>query len=166
MIWIAGDLNLPCIDWNFNTNGSSLSNIFLDFILEFGFTQLVDFPTRGQNTLDVFLTNYPSYEYTCQPRPLTGISDHEIICLTSVVDVDYHQATIKKVYLWHSANFNDIRPMANNLSGEFLNNYDTDTPIEELWSEFNHICRKCLNQVPTKLSNKHPQQPWINARIS
>ena len=65
VIWIAGDLNLPCIDWNFYTSGSSLSNIFLDFILEFGFTQLVDFPTRGQNTLDVFLTNCPSYEYTC-----------------------------------------------------------------------------------------------------
>ena len=112
LIWIAGDLNLPCIDWNFYTSGSSLSNIFLDFILEFGFAQLVDFPTRGQNTLDVFLTNYPSYEYTCQP--LTGISDHEIVCLTSVVDVDYHQAIIKKVYLWHRANFDDIRPMANN----------------------------------------------------
>ena len=41
------------------------------------------------------------YEYTCQP--LTGISDHEIVCLTSVVDVDYHQATIRKVYLWHRA---------------------------------------------------------------
>ena len=51
------------------------------------------------------------------------------------------------------------------LSGEFLNNYDTDTPIEELWSEFKDICRKCLNQVPTKLSNKRPQQPWITARI-
>ena len=55
--------------------------------------------------------------------------------------------------------------MTNNLSGEFLNNYDTDTPIEELWSEFKDICKKCLNQVPIKLSNKRPQQPWITARI-
>ena len=44
-------------------------------------------------------------------------------------------------------------------------NYDTDTPIEELWSEFKDVCRKCLNQVPLKLSNKRPQQPWITARI-
>ena len=55
--------------------------------------------------------------------------------------------------------------MTNNLSGEFLNNYDTDTPIEELWSEFKDICKKCLNQVPIKLCNKCPQQPWITARI-
>jgi len=28
-IWIAGDLNLPNIDWEFYTSSSSLSNIFL-----------------------------------------------------------------------------------------------------------------------------------------
>ena len=55
--------------------------------------------------------------------------------------------------------------MANNLSEEFLSNYDTDGPIEEIWSEFKSIYKKCLNQVPIKLSVKHPQQPWINARI-
>ena len=81
------------------------------------------------------------------------------------MDVDYHQATIKKVYQWHRADFDDIRSMTNNLSGEFLNIYDTDIPIKELWSEFKDICKKCLNQVPIKLSNKRPWQPWITARI-
>ena len=123
----------------------------------------MNFPTRGQNTLDIFLTNCPSYEYTCQP--LTGISEHEIVCLTSAVDVDCHQNTSKKVYLWHKADFEDIRAIANNLSEEFLSNYNADTPIEDLWLEFKNICKKCLNQIPTKLSVKLPRQPRINARI-
>ena len=90
LIWFAGNLNLPNIDWKFcnllsNSLPLSLCNIFIDFVLEFGFVQIVDFPTRGQNILDVFFTNHPSYEYTCQP--LAGISDHEIVYTTSSVDI-------------------------------------------------------------------------------
>ena len=40
--------------------------------------------------------------------------------------------------------------MANNLSEEFLSNYNTDAPIEELWLEYKSICKKFLNQVPMK----------------
>jgi len=163
LVWLVGDLNLRSIDWNHYSSSSSLSNIFLDFTLEFGFNQIVDFPNRGQNTLDVFLTNHPSYEYTCQP--LTGISDREIICLISAVDVDLHQAVHKKIYLWQRVDFDDIRAIANNLSEEFLNEFDTDIPIELLWSEFKIICKKCLDQIPTKLFAKCPREPWINSRI-
>ena len=81
------------------------------------------------------------------------------------MDVNYQQVTNKKVYLRHRANFDDIRTLASSLSEEFLNNYRTNTPIEVLWSEIKAICRKCLNQVPNKVSVKFPQQPWINARI-
>ena len=99
-IWITGDLNLPNIDWKHhnllsNSHLSLLCNIFIDFILEFGFAQLVD--TREQSILDVFLTNYPSYEYTCQP--LLGISDHEIIFVKSAVDIKPNKATAIRLTL-------------------------------------------------------------------
>ena len=45
---------------------------FIDFIVEFGFVQIVNFPTREHNILDVFFTNHLTYEYTC--KPLAGIS--------------------------------------------------------------------------------------------
>ena len=78
--------------------------IFVDFILEFGFAQLVDFPTREKSILDVFLTNYSSYEYTCQPLP--GISDHEIVFVKSAVDIKPNKATARKIYLWYKATLN------------------------------------------------------------
>ena len=34
------------------------------------------------------------------------------------------------------ADFDHIRAIVNNLSEEFLNKFDSDTPIEVLWSEF------------------------------
>ena len=102
-------------------------NIFIDFILEFSFIQIVDFPTREHNILDVFFTNCLSYEYTS--KPLAGISDHEIVYATSAVDIELQKPISHRIYLWHKADFGHIKPLANSLADEFLTKYD-DTPIE------------------------------------
>ena len=64
-IWIAGDINLSNIDWltasiSNNAYPAYLCDPFLNFLHEYGFTQTVNFPTRGNNTLDIFVTNIPS----------------------------------------------------------------------------------------------------------
>ena len=82
VIWLSGDLNLPDINWcdncvdghNYRLN---TNHIFLDFLNNNGLTQIVDFPTRGTNTSDIFITNRPSLIDMC--IPIDGISDHEAI---------------------------------------------------------------------------------------
>ena len=59
-VWIAGDYNLPNIDWQNQCTVKhnypiQLCNILLNFVADFGLTQIVDFPTRATNTLDLFL---------------------------------------------------------------------------------------------------------------
>ena len=59
-VWIAGDLNLPNINWDTNhinnfTYPSSLCDNIIDFVEEYGFTQTVNSATKGNNILDVFL---------------------------------------------------------------------------------------------------------------
>jgi len=61
-IWIAGDFNLPDINWKDGSiTGHNYPHIFaellLDFVNTFGLTQAVDSPTRRNNILDLFLTN-------------------------------------------------------------------------------------------------------------
>ena len=61
-IWIAGDFNLPDINWKDGLiTGHNYPHIFAELLLDFanifGFTQIVDSPTRRSNTLDLFLTN-------------------------------------------------------------------------------------------------------------
>ena len=56
IIWIAGDFNLPDIDWNISCIAGSnyplkINELFLDFTNTFGFSQLVNFPTRYNNIL-------------------------------------------------------------------------------------------------------------------
>jgi len=64
-IWIAGDDNLPDINWSSHSvtghNYSlSINNILLNFLESNGLTQTVESPSRDQNVLDIFLTNRPS----------------------------------------------------------------------------------------------------------
>ena len=49
----------------------------LNMSAECGFTQVVNFPTREKNTLDLFSTTQPSLIQHCELVP--GISDHDII---------------------------------------------------------------------------------------
>ena len=139
IIWLVGDLNLSDVDWKYCNSSpcnllSSLCNIFIDFILEYGFTQIVDFPTREHNILDVFHTNRASYEYVC--KPLVGISDHEIVYVTCAVDIELQKSISCRIYLWHKANFEHIKSLANSLVDEFLTKHDDDTLIETLWQAF------------------------------
>ena len=81
IIWIAGDINFPNIDWTSNSVMSSsyptlLCDQFIDLLSVHGLTQIVDFPTRVNNILDVFITNRPSLTNCCYP--LSGVSDHEV----------------------------------------------------------------------------------------
>ena len=79
-IWLAGDFNLPDIDWDLlNTKPSGvapgLSKQVIEMTHDFGLEQVVREPTRINNILDLFFTSNP----TCVERSsvVPGISDHD-----------------------------------------------------------------------------------------
>ena len=85
-IWLAGNLNLPNIDWSNNTgNGNhyplSLCNTFLDFMAHHSLVQMNSQPTRCNSILDIFLTNQPLSISNIEILP--GISDHEAVSVQS-----------------------------------------------------------------------------------
>jgi len=70
--WFVGDLNLLSIDWKNNCTKDSaypfvLCDTIINFVQEHGFSQAIDFPTRVDNILDVFITNRPSVLHSCNP---------------------------------------------------------------------------------------------------
>jgi len=62
-IWIAGDLITKCGLGSLcvvnNAYPIDICETFMKFVLNHGFTQMVQFPTRGENILDIFLANRP-----------------------------------------------------------------------------------------------------------
>ena len=98
-IWLAGDFNLPDIDWNNETiignrYPKPVNEAVINMLHSCELEQMVDFPTINQNTLDLFITNGPTLVNRCEPMP--GISDHEIVCINSNVSVKRGK-TAKKI---------------------------------------------------------------------
>jgi len=167
-IWITGDINLPNINWNTNNISnsmypSSLCDTIIDFVEEHGFTQTVNTATRGNNILDVFLTNRPSLVKSCHVVP--GISDHEAVVVESSISSAPHQHSLRTIYVWHKANITSIRSAIDQFSSNFFTLYSTSTSIDILWEEFKSLCSNCLSYIPTKLCSSENKKPWINSHI-
>ena len=135
----------------------------INFVQEYGFSQAVNFPTRGNNILDVFITNRPSLVHSCSP--IAGISDHEAVYIESSVSITHQQCAQRKSFLWHKADMVGIKEIINQFSNTFLSKYSLSTPVDILWNEFKQMCFDCLSHVPTKHFSTGTKQPWVTNRI-
>ena len=166
-IQVAGDFNLLDIDWTTNTTTGNqyshdLNRLFLELFESTKLCQCVNFNTRKKSTLDLLLTNRPSFVTLCDKMP--GFGDHD----TSVLaDIICHPKKIKpiqrKVYLWKNANITQLSKDIEEGMKSYCSSYSTETPIQTLWEKFKHIILNAqTNNVPTKLTSKRFNQPWFN----
>ena len=83
LIHVLGDFNFRDIVWpdRLSKSGSSLSQtegqILIDIMNDHGLEQLVNFPTRERNTLDLILTSLPG-QFVDIHSP-DKLSDHDIV---------------------------------------------------------------------------------------
>ena len=65
-IWLIGDFNVPCINWesmSLSTNRTHVAqhSSLIDVMQEHGLEQIVNQPTRQHNILDLFFSELPLY---------------------------------------------------------------------------------------------------------
>ena len=166
VIWIGGDANLPDINWSLNTvSGNNykkeINVTFLQAVENSGLDQVVDFQTRDDNLLDIFLTNRPSLIQSCKSLP--GISDHEIVYVESDVSVKYQRQIRRKIWLWSKADLSSMKEDMNSFSDEFIGKYSIEADVDTMWTEFSSKCTQLMTDyTPSKLSIARFSQPWIN----
>ena len=154
-------MNLPDIEWETeqlttNQYTHSISYSFLDTLATTGLQQIVNFPTRNNNTLDVVLTNHPSLVKQCVGMP--GLSDHDIVFVETSSRALRHKPARRKILLW---NFDDIRLKISNWTGDFISSNTTFTPVESLATIINDSLSKIvLDNVPSKFSTRRLEQCW------
>ena len=113
------------------------------YSLELGLLQIVTFPTRQRNILDIFITNRPTLVRSCTSIP--GISDHEAVCVLSNIIAKVHKSIPRKIVLWNKANFTLIEEIIIDFNNKFQLSYDPSTPVSTLWDKFNDFAN-CLNE--------------------
>ena len=157
-IWIGGDMNLPGIEWETeqlttNQYTHSISYFFWDTLANTGLQQIVNFPTRNNNTLDIVLTNRPSLVKQCVGMP--GLSDHDIVFVETSSRALHHKPARRTILLWKHANFDDIRLKISKWTGDFISLNTTFTPVEDLATTINDSLSKIVSDnVPSMLSTK------------
>ena len=135
--------------------------------INFGLKQIVTIPTRGENTLDLVLTNlHPFYQTdSITAYPPFGLSDHSVIAISPRVrDPKSNQKKI--VYK------RDMRPSRKSMFGRYLNEIDwsfLDSPnsIDAKGCYFTDVLSIGLSYIlPEKRFMVHPNDhPWINEDV-
>ena len=168
-IWVAGDLNLPDIDWSKHTVISNqynhaINQQYLDLLYDTGSEQVIKFPTRGDNILDLFSTNRPSLVTRCKSMP--GVSDHDIAFVEAHIKAVRKKPPRRKILLWTKANPETLKTAVSDFSTSFMEACSENTDVETMWCQFKEGCLQIMEEkVPSKLSSTRHSQPWINKKI-
>ena len=165
-VWIGGDMNLPDINWETEQITShqyrhSISESYLQTLACTGLEQVVNFPTRGENILDIIATNRPTLVRQCQPMP--GLSDHDVIFLELEIQANKRKPIRREIFLWKKADLDGMRSNAKDWADQFVANNDTSTPVETLFAETQQsLDRLVRNHVPSKMSSSRFNQCWFD----
>ena len=139
----------------------ALNESFLQLLAHTGMEQLVDFPTHGDNTLDIIITNRPSLINRCEGMP--GLSDHNVVYADWNAQAKKHKPIHHKIYLWKRTNLDEIRLKTKRWTENFVSSYTSSTPVDVLAREIQQHLEKTLqDQVPSKYTTTRFNQPWYN----
>ena len=139
---IVGDLNKPGIDWSNLTASSELEDDFLSFMCSNGFTQLVDFPTKGESYLDLVFGNFPVTVCDINCEPPFSFSDNppHMGVGFKLVGVSSVDGAAKRRY-YPKADYDAAGRLLAGISWE--SKFETCGSVNEMWVEF----KDTLNEV-------------------
>jgi hypothetical protein len=165
---IMGDFNLPDINWNLysSTVSYDVNDVFLDTLFDLNLYQFVHVPTRGENTLDLILSNCNDNidnVTACEP-----ISDHYIVS----ADIDLNVAMSTKVTTKTVRDFSKGDYDAFNVFLSHINWYQVFTSnvsVESRWAAFLEIVNAGIEKyIPVKtasVSNRTTKYPAYIRRL-
>ena len=169
LILLTGDFNLPGIDWSENIVEHSspfraLHEYSLEILQDHGLQQLVTFPTRKSNTLDLVSTNRPSFVLNIHSS--AGLSDHDIICFEISAKVELTKQIPRSIYMYNKANWNALKEELTILLTSDYNDPSEGTNTDQLWSKFRYSNAHVVDKpIPHKLTKARRGLPWMNQNI-
>ena len=162
---IGGDFNLPDISWTENGTENPLSIIsksLLSTIANESLTQLQTEPTRGENILDLYLTNRPGLVKNIQTIP--GIGDHNMIIVDTEIKAKINKNKPRKVYRFNKADWTQLKQDASKMTIDLLQNFSSD--INTNWTLFKqHLSLLMDKHIPSKMTTTRYNLPWLNSNL-
>ena len=82
---------------------------FLENLINFSLVQMVKIPNRGDNILDLFLTNQPGKVHSTKTLPSLGSSDHDIVFHEISMPIGCPIQPKRKIKLFGKANWEQFK---------------------------------------------------------
>ena len=154
-VYVLGDFNFKDIDWpnRLSKWGSTLSlsegQILIDIMNDHGLEQMVHFPTREKNTLDLILTTLPGQRNLKHSPP------------------PQLKKPRRKVYLYQKGDYESMRKDTLEFAKKkYFNGHSDSRSVHEnfdlLTSFIQHSADK---HIPSKTSRSVSSIPWITPEI-
>lgn len=86
--------------------------------------QLIQFPTRGDNTLDLILSNRPGLISDCSSP--SKLSDHDVIACTLSCAPPIKRKAKRKIYLYGKGDHESLRSIMRTSKDKFLNSFSVN----------------------------------------
>ena len=171
LIHVLGDFNFRNIVWpdRLSKSGSSLSQtegqILIDIMNDHGLEQLVNFPTRERNTLDLILTSLPGQ--FADIHSLDKLSDHDIVSGTLKIAIPPIKKPRRKVYRYQTGDYESMRAETLKFAKErYFNGYSDTRSVQENFNLITSFIQESADKnIPSKTSRSVSSVPWITPEI-
>ena len=158
---IMGDFNYPNIDWN-NLHTTRDGSDFMNLIMDNFLCQHVNFPTRENNILDLFISSDPNMVDNLQCVGKLGSSDH-VLVLAELNFKTCVAENLQEIPDWKKANMDRIKDSLNIDLKQKLEGKDTFSS----WNGFKSLLNNSINNnVPMKKRRTETNNKiWITREI-
>ena len=153
---VLGDLNVHQTQWLRHSLRNSPEGKALEtFCTDNGFRQRVHEPTRGDNLLDLVLTDLANVECTVLPR----IADHSVVTATLHLNVPKHQEHRREVWRFAKADWERLQSELDAQDWEQLRH---TTPTDGATWLTDCVLQHARNAIPTAtVTDKKRTHPWL-----
>lgn len=166
---ISGDFNLPNILWETPENTTGSDEIaFLELLNDYFLTQMNTAATRGNNTLDLVITNTPEkirIREILSPEDGGILTDHAIILFDLLALVPRALKHKRFVYDYRNADFIGLRSYLQQ-TAVLSNTISEKENINDDWISWKSAFQAAVKQfVPSKKIRGRNSPPWISGEI-
>ena len=170
-VHVLGDFNFGDIAWpdRLNKSGSPLSpsegEILIEIMNDYGLEQLVHFPTRERNTLDLIITSLPGQFVDIHSHD--RLSDHDIVSGTLKVVIPPIKKPKRKVYRYQKGDYESLRKDTLNFAKEkYFNGHSDTRSVQENFNLITSFIQDSADKhIPSKTSRSVSSFPWITSEI-
>ena len=167
---VLGDFNFKDIDWpdRLSKSGSTLNQsegqILIDIMNDHGLEQMVHFPTREKNTLDLILTTLlGQFKDVHSPDKL---SDHDIVSGTLKIFIPPIKEPRRKVYLYQKGDYESMRKDTLEFAKEkYFSGHSDTRSVQENFDLLTSFIQDSVDKhMPSKTSDRSLQFLGLHLR--